>query len=281
MLARESERERFNDPNRFVPGERDTVGLYAMFVKLVNADAKGRLEPFIGHLKLLSKGEPTSNVKHSSDPESNKLFELYFGLSVSSLASKVEMDNPKKSAGSNPDVIAQIGDKRWGFACKVVHSENPQTHFDRWVDGVDQIERAEVDYGIVVFKLTNIFKHDSVFQSRSDGAAVKYSAFSHPGQADARLNDFVTCFVNDVQESVGKEQLRAIFRSSKCFPMCLAFVQTTAPIMQGSKAVTTCLSCAISIAVTGQRLVCPCSTLEQVGKQLVSQVVSSKVLLPG
>jgi hypothetical protein len=64
-----------------------------------------------------------------TDDAGNKVLELRVALACLRCGSELELDDPDgQSKGTNPDVISRMPDgRRWGFACKVVHSDRPQT----------------------------------------------------------------------------------------------------------------------------------------------------------
>ncbi len=111
------------------------------FVKLlIRAHREGRLAPFLAHLHLLNTAQGVAqNVRiPMSDEASNKLFELFIALACLPLSSNVILDNPHNAQGDNPDVLAVVDGRRWGFACKVLNGTSPLTMFERLEEGINQ-----------------------------------------------------------------------------------------------------------------------------------------------
>jgi hypothetical protein len=85
---------------------------------------------------------------------------MYMAALVLLVAEWISMEPPGRSRGDNPDVITRFQGRDWGLACKVVHSDNPRGYRNHVIRGVEQIEAAAVDRGIVVFNLKNIVPHE-------------------------------------------------------------------------------------------------------------------------
>ena len=115
---------------------------------------------------LLGDGNIALNVWNPpSDAQANKVFELYMALVVAPLSQDLELDHPvHSSGGKNPDVIAELDGVRWGFSCKVMHTDSTKTFVERVRGGIDQIQRSvaakEIDCGVVVVSLKNLLPHD-------------------------------------------------------------------------------------------------------------------------
>jgi len=104
-----------------------------------------------------------------TDSDANKVFELYMALVVAPLCEDLALDDPDHSSGGkNPDVIANLDGLRWAFACKVMHSDSPQTFLDRVRDGIDQLERSDAGKGIVFTSLKNRLPHDGFWNMQAD-----------------------------------------------------------------------------------------------------------------
>jgi len=134
------------------------------------------LDPFVNHFKLLKSGSLRLAAESGADENNHKLFELIVGLVVAAFATNVQLAHPKKTDISNPDVSATIDGLRWGFACKVPHSENIQTLHDNILKGFRQIDAAEIEAGLVVMSPKNLLKSSDAMQLSEVGGkpAIKY-----------------------------------------------------------------------------------------------------------
>jgi hypothetical protein len=91
-----------------------------------------------------------------ADPSADKIFELLIACYAMRIGTEVHLDPIKATAadqGRNPDVLATIGGRRWGFACKALHSAHPEAMYAHVEKAVQQIEDSEAELGAVVFSL--------------------------------------------------------------------------------------------------------------------------------
>src|SRR5262249_41613426 len=115
----------------------------------------------IPHLRILNDGEVRqTTTSPASDQVANKLFELYVGCLALRCGTDVTLDDPSSSRGDTPDVIATFGPMRWGIACKVLHGSHPQSILNLVASGLEQIERSDVDTGLVIVNLKNRIDHN-------------------------------------------------------------------------------------------------------------------------
>jgi hypothetical protein len=154
-------------------------------------------------------------------------------LIISRLTSSLELDHPKHSSGgTNPDVIAELEGSRWAFACKVMHSDSPKTFLDRVREGIDQIERSDAEYGIVVISLKNLLPHDDYWAP----PAVKSDLWDllMPGAIEAEIvARMFQRFCADYHQRViaqfpnGQEGFRDLFTGTKTIPVVLLHLCST------------------------------------------------------
>ncbi len=252
--------------------DRQIVGINFFCAKVITVHKLGRLRPFINHLKLLAKGEPTQTVPHLHDDSSNKIFELIVGLCCAELTEDVDMESQGPDKDPNPDVIARFDREKWGFACKVLHSKNPLTMYDRLMDGVRQLEKSNIDIGIVVFNLKNIFDHDEIFPRIVDESGQpQFLAHKKPELVDQKLAQFCEETVIGMVDRVGKDMVRESFKLTKTPPVCLAYLQSTASVIKNRLPVITGFSCAVDVTLTGQKLTMPLTRLQALERRLVSR----------
>jgi hypothetical protein len=143
---------------------RAMFGVQELASLIVSVRNHANFNNLIPHLRLLSRGSALQNTKsRGNDEATNKLFELLVACLLMQFADEVELDDPTRSTGSNPDVLATIAGRRWGFACKVLHSIHPEGFLEHVRKGVAQIERSPAQVGVVVFNLKNVLPHDELW----------------------------------------------------------------------------------------------------------------------
>lgn len=91
---------------------------------------------------------------------SNKLGELFVGAAVAQFANDVR--------AAEPDITCEFEGTRWGIACKTFHSANPRTHLARLIEGAMQLEKADVQHGIVAVNLANLVPQALLLRMRTD-----------------------------------------------------------------------------------------------------------------
>ena len=138
----------------------------------------------------------------------------------------MRFDNPNKSTGGNPDAIGEYKKKKWGFACKVSLSENPLTFLDRVREGIEQIEKADVDHGIIIVNLKNLIPHDIIWPARRDKETGDFVYESFPFR-DGPAEMIEIVFRNFEQQvfalTRGSEAFVNEFVGKKAVPLVLMF----------------------------------------------------------
>lgn len=123
-------------------------------------------------ISLFSKTERTN-------ADNNKLFELHIGASLMKFMSDCELEDPESGKASrNPDFIGHWRGKRWGFACKALHSDNPKAAIDRIEEGVAQIKKSGVDRGLVILNAKNLIPHDLIWPAEFADGSWSYRAYA-------------------------------------------------------------------------------------------------------
>jgi hypothetical protein len=102
-------------------------------------------------LRLLGKGDPAMVRPGKSSRQRNLLFELRCACALARTVPGVRLVEP-------PDVALCHADLDWGLACKVAYGSHDQIA-DAVQVGVGQVERAQVDGGLVVVDMTSVFPH--------------------------------------------------------------------------------------------------------------------------
>lgn len=185
----------------------------------------------LSHLELLlepSNFSQFSAIEASASPKeketNNKVFELLVAVILFRILSNLRFDDPLKSKGGNPDAIGQYKAKKWGFACKVSHSENPLTFLDRVREGVEQIEKADVDHGFVIVNLKNLVPHDIIWPATRDKQNGDWIYGAYPlmeGPAALILTIFQQFEEKVYASAGGREAFIKEFAGKKAIPMVL------------------------------------------------------------
>jgi hypothetical protein len=135
--------------------------LAGLVLQVRNHSNFGELLP---HLRLLNEGAALQNAPaEQRDDSTRKLFELFAATLAMQCGSDVCLDHPKQSAGDNPDVLATIGNQRWGIACKVIQSLNPEGFIQHLEKGIDQIEKSSAEVGVVLFNLMSVLDYEALW----------------------------------------------------------------------------------------------------------------------
>jgi hypothetical protein len=165
-------------------GYRNLIGINELSSLLLAVREHPDFGQLIPHLQLLNEGAALQNVRSSqTDAATNKVFELFAACLALQCGTNISLDSPRKSKGDNPDVLADIAGKRWGIACKVLHSLSPEGFIQNLEKGLDQIERSPAAVGVVMFNLKNVIDHDRYWPITAparpeDGIEAEYGAFA-------------------------------------------------------------------------------------------------------
>jgi hypothetical protein len=157
---------------------RGGLGAHDLVRRIIRVREHPDFQALIPHLNLLNVGNPAATVPKRIDDASNKLFELFMALLVMKLGTNLRLDNPFSSKGDNPDVQINIGAREFAFACKVLNGESPKTAWERFTDGIEQLEKSDAEVGFVVISLRNIIPHQAVWPAHQVGDKLQYQAWS-------------------------------------------------------------------------------------------------------
>jgi hypothetical protein len=216
------------------PWLREVLGMNDLIHKLLRVQHHASFKQITKHLSLLNSGFPPQNIPASVlDQSSNKIFELLLAAAIMQHGTDVELDDPKNPRGDNPDVLATIGARRWGFACKVAHSGNGKTIFDSISKGVDQIEVSPAaEVGLVVVNIKNIIRHDDYWSILNldewrSGQSPVFSGYPSADDAVAALNQEVSGIAQQIIKDVDPGDLVETFLGKKSI-LAIAFYVATA-----------------------------------------------------
>lgn len=223
---------------------REYTGMQDLMVKIVKAKDNPHFQQLIPHLQKLNIANPLQNTQTSiRNQENNKIFELFIAtLCLGLNTEEILVDNPNQSKGDNPDVIATIGEKMWGFGCKSLHSSHPQTIFENIEKAVDQIEKAPAQVGIPVLNIKNLVDHDKFWPIVEDGEEPEFGAFLDINIPTSMMYSFIQQIHQELVNHVGEENLKEVFKNKKAQPGCLVYCPTTTSLVINFRPVITRLN---------------------------------------
>jgi hypothetical protein len=212
----------------------EVLGIWTFLKKIVRLKNHKCFAQFVPHLNLLNKGTVVQNKRLRACQEAtNKIFELLFALVLLDMSDDVVLDHPDLAKGDNPDVLATIDGKCWGFACKTIYGASGKTLFDNLKKGVEQIEAApKAEIGIVVVNLRNAISHDECWpllnlDEYRAGAEPIFGAYLRPEEVVAsKIWEAVAKKRNDVVAEIELPNVVDLFTGKKALPAFLAFCQT-------------------------------------------------------
>lgn len=213
---------------------RRTVGLVDLLRLLSHARELGRLSLFEPHLRLLNQGVAPQNIRVLSDDACNKIFEMLVGLFCLPLAQDLEIDDPHKSKGNNPDILATIDGTIWGFSCKTPNGTSAKTMFERMKEGVEQIENSSAEKGAVYFNFRNVIDHNQTWPAIPHGPAstqperFTYHIWPDSQPIEAYLRDLVDEKNGEMLNEIGPMNVQNLFLGKKSIPGAMVFLETAA-----------------------------------------------------
>ncbi|HDH12593.1 MAG TPA: hypothetical protein ENG83_10450 [Nitrospirae bacterium] len=228
---------------------REFVGLQDLITKIIKFEKNEYFGQLIPHLKKLNDSNPLQSIKTSIlNQENNKIFELFIAtLCLNLNTEEIKVDDPDKSKGDNPDVIAKIDGKKWGLGCKAIHSSKPQSIFDNIETAITQIEKSESEIGIPVLTIKNIINHDKFWPILNDpefnkGAHPIFGSFIDITVPFSMMNAFVMNLHQELINQIGLSQIKEIFKDKKSQPGCLLYCPTATSVRINNLPVTTRLN---------------------------------------
>ena len=202
---------------------RTLIGVHEFASLLLKVQNNSQFQVLLPHLRLLNGGEALQNSRSlTSDQATNKLFELYMGAVALQCGRDLELDDPVSSRGHNPDVLITIDGRRWGIACKVLHSKHPQTFADNLTEGIRQIDESEAEVGVVAFNVKNILSHDEIWPLAPidgvEGNALAAGAWLDPEFPFVVLVRQLTHIGQELHSHLGEHGLVDLFHETKSLP---------------------------------------------------------------
>lgn len=211
---------------------RDFSALYDLALKVISVEDHNDFNQLIPHLKLLNECSISQSAKSLiTDQDSNKIIELYLACVCMRFCKTISLDHPENSNGKNPDVIADIDGVNWGFACKTIHTKNPQTIYENIAKAIDQIEKSKSDVGVPVINLKNIIRHDEVWPK--DKVFVNY--LEPLGILTENMNEITA----SLEGQIGLDVLFELFNGKKALPFIVFIGQGTTSALHPVKGIPT------------------------------------------
>ena len=202
------------------------------------------IDEIIPHLELLNKSSIPQTMKAKvTDQGSNKLFELYTSGLCYPQFQNIRLDSPISSKGNNPDVMFSFENRRWGIACKVLHSPQIQSIIDNVIKGLEQIEKSESDTGFVLISLRNIIDYDDFWPILNKEEFLKnneeplFGSYLVKEIPAKKLENYVLDIQDKLQTDIGIKELLNIFKNKKAQPVVVVFLQGATGIIDNGSPV--------------------------------------------
>jgi hypothetical protein len=238
------------------PDYRAMAGVHELSCLILAVKDHRSFPQLIPHLRLLNKGAALQNTKsRGNDDATNKLFELLVACLAMSFADDVQLDDPERCAGNNPDVLALIAGRLWGFACKALHSTHPEGFLDHLRKGIDQIERSPAEVGVVVFSLKNVLPHDDLWPLRPDASGTgmlpaAWPTAEHALGAMQYSSAEIGRRLNQAVAGLGAE-LASEFSGKKSIPAFLLWASSVTGVLLNGQPVPTILRMMTGVTTNG------------------------------
>ncbi|TGL73140.1 hypothetical protein [Leptospira kmetyi] len=200
------------------------IGLHDIYTKIFDVKTHDNYKDLKGHLNLLLNSSVPQNKKSLvTDSGSNKIFELYIALSCMKMSKKILLDNPQNSQGDNPDIIFEFKDKKYGIACKALHSDKHQTLYNNLEKALDQIEKSSSEIGLVIISLKNLIKHEEYWPiinpaEYKKGEILQLGAYKNFTDARNKLISYGNSYIASINNPQEIDNLLKIFSASTKVP---------------------------------------------------------------
>ncbi len=227
------------------PKFRDMIGLTELGGLVLSVKNHPSFRSLLKHLALLNDGVALQNLPSPErDQATNKVFELWAATLAMHCGSDVELDDPFHSAGDNPDVLVTVSGRRWGIACKVIHTLQPESFIQNLDKGLAQIDASSAEVGVVIFNLKNVLRHEEYWtitnpERWTKGDAPQFGAFIDPDVPFQRLVRETQQVGVRLREHVGPEYLKKTFTNRRSVPGFLLWSHTVSGIRLNDRPVVT------------------------------------------
>jgi hypothetical protein len=219
---------------------RSLIGVRDIAKMVLEVRESPSFAALVPHLRLLSEG---SGIQTSPSPvrdqATDKLFELFAATLAMQCGTDVKLDDPVRSRGNNPDVLATIRNRRWGIACKALHSLHIEGFITHLTKGIEQIESSEAEVGVVFFNAKNVLPHDEIWPlPPNDGdtrGAAAPRVWPDSTAPFARLLHALQNIGKDLLERAGSDHLSSFFRGKKSVPGFLIWGHSVSAVLIDGK----------------------------------------------
>ncbi len=204
--------------------------LAARIVKVREHPSFGTLLP---HLELLNEGDPRQAGRgRETDQAARKLFELFTALLAMRFSDSVELEHPVHGSDGNPDVVVEFQGRRWGIACKVPMSANPESLAQNLDKASDQVVQAGVDAGVALFNVKNVIPPESYWQADpEDPSGRRFFLIGAPAELPKRAINEVENLWRSVESHVGADAFMTLLLRPPSVPAVLSYLQILAPVV--------------------------------------------------
>jgi hypothetical protein len=211
----------------------DAAALAELATRIVRARRHPSFDTLRPHLELLNQGDPRQiGQGRPLDQAGRKLFELFVALLAMRFSDSVELEHPVHGADGNPDVVVGFEDRRWGIACKVPTSANPESLVQNLEKAVDQVVQAGVDAGLPLFNLKNVIPPEAYWErDSSDPSGRGFVLIENPAELPRRAISDVNDLWRDVERHVGPTVFKQLLSRPPCLPVALSYLQVLAPVV--------------------------------------------------
>jgi hypothetical protein len=161
------------------------------------------------HLRLVTETNFAQNdttfelISNDEKQKSNKLWELLFAIAIIRIGGEIiKLSDPYGTEKSkNVDIITKINNVRWGFECKTPNTKEfkAKTFIDLVRKGVEQIDNADVDKGIVCLNMRNVIKHEKYL---NETAKNRYNFFDNEEHVNNIFLQEIECKKSQVEEEL-------------------------------------------------------------------------------
>jgi len=223
VLFRFEQHKKRGDSEDYQSLFRDFSALYDLALKVISVKKHDDFRRLLPHLRKLNKCNSAQNWPSPiTDQDANKIIELYLAALCMRIGTSVYLDDPYNSKGNNPDVIASLNGRRWGFACKTIHTNNSQTMFENIEKAINQIEKSDAEIGVPVINTKNMLPHDHIWPLEK--------FFLSETEPLSILKAAVKQIQDRFEHDIGLEHILARFRGKKALPGVIYIAQSVSSV---------------------------------------------------
>jgi hypothetical protein len=206
----------------------DLVGLQDFVAKIVGAKDHRDFPNLLPHLRKINEIEIRLNAPtRVTDQASHKVIELYWGAACMHIAGRVSLEDPRGQRERNPDILATLNATRWGFPCKSLFADKPETLRGNLIKAIDQIEVSPAKVGIPVINMQSIIPYELVWPEGKS-----FDLLDEPCRILEGVGNRLKEQLLDSPEK--EEEIQNLFAGKKAIPGCLMFFQAATGLSRGS-----------------------------------------------